>query len=84
MLLVPVFCFLPECLQFSLIFEGESSNTVELATADLGREVTVTDWPTGVIVLTWNGDDGKFELDEAHYGTGESADTFTVKLAYEF
>ncbi|PID76666.1 MAG: hypothetical protein CSB24_05390 [Deltaproteobacteria bacterium] len=46
-------------------FEGESSNSVDLATADFGLEAAVTGWASGTMAITWNGDDDKFELDEA-------------------
>ncbi len=45
--------------------DEESSNKIELATADFGLEAALTNWATGTLNTTWNGDDDKFEVDEA-------------------
>jgi hypothetical protein len=47
---------------------------IDLATADFGFEAEVTEWATGVMALTWNGDDDKIEVDETFITLGATDD----------
>lgn len=60
-------------------FEGASTSDIELATADFSLESALTDWTTGTIALTWNGDDDKIEVDEAFITLG-NAEKYPLSL----
>lgn len=57
---------------FTKNFDKTSSSTLDLATADLGLAVALKPWASGLIVLSYNGDDEKVEVDEAGITLGKT------------
>ncbi len=46
-------------------FEGDATNDFDAATVELGISAQIHDWVGGEVVLAWNGDDEKVEVDTA-------------------
>jgi hypothetical protein len=59
---------------FTKDFEKKSTSNLELATAELGLDVTLKPWATGHIVLAYNGDDEDVEVDEANITLGKTGE----------
>ena len=46
-------------------YDGKSSNSFDAATVEIGVGAQIHDWVSGEVVLAWNGDDEKVEVDTA-------------------
>ncbi len=53
-------------------FDGASSSSIDLATAEFAFEAQVSDWATGVMAIEWDGDEDKINIDEAFIFIGNT------------
>jgi len=53
-------------------FDGVSSSSIDLATAEFAFEAQVSDWAKGVMAIEWDGDDDKLSIDEAFIFIGNT------------
>lgn len=53
-------------------FDGVSSSSIDLATAEFAFEAQVSDWATGVMAIEWDGDEDKLSVDEAFIFIGNT------------
>ena len=51
-------------------FDGVSSSSIDLATAEFAFEAQLSDWAMGVMAIEWDGDEDKISIDEAFINVG--------------